>query len=110
MPEKYNYNQQMNIKYDHLELVDVPAIVAENKEKWFNQTLTKINDSVAHASELLKVNTIGINMTTMMNSFCAGRVNCYVDLEDKTFELNPSAGCNCYQRRRCIARGRLKKP
>ena len=29
---EYNYNQQMNIKYDHLELIDVPAIVAENKK------------------------------------------------------------------------------
>jgi hypothetical protein len=36
MPNQYNYNQQMNIKYEHLELIDVPTIVAENKEKWFN--------------------------------------------------------------------------
>ena len=28
MAAKYNYNQQMNIKYDHLELIDVPEIVA----------------------------------------------------------------------------------
>jgi mannose-6-phosphate isomerase-like protein (cupin superfamily) len=47
MPNERNYNQHMDIKYDHLELIDVPAIVEENKEKWFNQTLTQINDSVA---------------------------------------------------------------
>jgi len=42
MTTPYSYNQQMNIKYDHLELIDVPAIIAENKEKWFNQSLTTI--------------------------------------------------------------------
>jgi len=47
MSNNFNYNQQMNIKYDHLELIDVPAIVAANKEQWFNQTLTQINESVA---------------------------------------------------------------
>ena len=36
----------MNVKYKHLELIDVPAIIEGNKEKWFNQTLTKVNDSV----------------------------------------------------------------
>lgn len=41
---KYNIN--LDVKYNHLELVDVPQVVKENKEKWFNQTLTQVNDSV----------------------------------------------------------------
>jgi mannose-6-phosphate isomerase-like protein (cupin superfamily) len=92
MPEKkYNYNQQMNIKYDHLQLIDVPAIVAGNKEKWFNQTLTQINDSVAR---------IGIvegeyhwHKHDNEDEFffvLAGKL--FVDLEDKTFELAPMQG------------------
>ena len=40
------YNINLDIKYQHLETVDIPAIVSECKEKWFNQTLTKVNDSV----------------------------------------------------------------
>jgi hypothetical protein len=47
MSTLYNYNQKMNIKYAHLELIDVPAIIAENKEKWVHQSLTTINGSVA---------------------------------------------------------------
>jgi mannose-6-phosphate isomerase-like protein (cupin superfamily) len=35
----------MDVKFDHLEIIDVPAVVAENKEKWFNQTLSVVNDS-----------------------------------------------------------------
>ncbi len=45
--KNYNYNQHMDIKFGHQELIDVPQIIKECKEKWFNQTLTKINDSVA---------------------------------------------------------------
>ena len=37
--------QKMDVKYNNLQLIDVPTIVAENKEKWFNQTLTTVNDS-----------------------------------------------------------------
>lgn len=41
-----NYNIHLDVKYDHLELIDIPHVVQENKEKWFNQTLTQVNDSV----------------------------------------------------------------
>ena len=46
MSSPYNYNQQMNIQYAHHEVIDVPRIVSENTKPWFNQTLTKVNDSV----------------------------------------------------------------
>ena len=42
--DKYNIN--LDVKYNHLELIDIPQVVKENKEKWFNQTLTQVNDSV----------------------------------------------------------------
>ncbi|HZZ74484.1 MAG TPA: cupin domain-containing protein [Puia sp.] len=45
MSNRNQYVQKMDIKYDNLEIIDVPAIVSENKEKWFNQTLTVVNDS-----------------------------------------------------------------
>ena len=44
MPQNYNIN--LNVKYKHLDLIDVPEIVKANKEKWFNQTLTQVNESV----------------------------------------------------------------
>ena len=36
----------MDIKYQHHEIVDVPAVVQACTDKWFNQTLTKVNGSV----------------------------------------------------------------
>ncbi|MFA6572143.1 MAG: cupin domain-containing protein [Bacteroidota bacterium] len=41
-----NYNINLDVKYQPLELIDLPQIVKDCKEKWFNQTLTKVNDSV----------------------------------------------------------------
>jgi mannose-6-phosphate isomerase-like protein (cupin superfamily) len=91
MAEKYNYNQQMDIKYEHLELVDVTAIVAENKEKWFNQTLTKINDSVARIG-IIEGEYHWHKHDDDDEFFFVLEGKLYVDLEDRTFELNPMQG------------------
>ena len=42
--EKYNIN--LDTKFKHLELIDVPSVVAACTEKWQNFTLTEVNDSV----------------------------------------------------------------
>ena len=91
MSAKYNYNQQMNIKYDHLELIDVPAIVAENKEKWFNQTLTKINDSVARIG-IVEGEYHWHKHDNDDELFFVLDGKLYIDLEDKTVELEPMQG------------------
>jgi mannose-6-phosphate isomerase-like protein (cupin superfamily) len=38
--------KQMNIKYDYLEKINVPEIVKECTDKWFNQSLCEVNSSV----------------------------------------------------------------
>jgi mannose-6-phosphate isomerase-like protein (cupin superfamily) len=44
--EKQAYNINLDVKFQPLELIDLPSIVGECKEKWFNQTLTQVNESV----------------------------------------------------------------
>ena len=46
MSNETNYNINLDIKYKSLEVIDVPSIVEACTDKWFNQTLTKVNDSV----------------------------------------------------------------
>ncbi|MGE0434679.1 MAG: cupin domain-containing protein, partial [Planctomycetota bacterium] len=41
-----DYKIHLDVKYKHLDLIDVPADIAANTEPWFNQTLTQANDSV----------------------------------------------------------------
>ena len=40
------YANYMNVKFDPLELIDVPSLVSACTERWYNQTLAKVNDSV----------------------------------------------------------------
>jgi hypothetical protein len=45
-PPKYPYATHLDIYYPPLELVDAPALIASCKDRWYNQTLCKVNDSV----------------------------------------------------------------
>jgi mannose-6-phosphate isomerase-like protein (cupin superfamily) len=46
MSDLQKYNLQMDVKYNYLEKIDVPNILNDCKDKWFNQTLCKVNSSV----------------------------------------------------------------
>jgi mannose-6-phosphate isomerase-like protein (cupin superfamily) len=45
-PETYPYVTHLDIKFPALAVVDVPALVAACRDRWYNQTLCKVNDSV----------------------------------------------------------------
>jgi len=45
-PDEYPYVNHMNIKFEALEMVDVPSLVSSCTDQWYNQTLSKVNDSV----------------------------------------------------------------
>jgi mannose-6-phosphate isomerase-like protein (cupin superfamily) len=42
----YPYATHLDIKYPSLTTVDVPALVKACKDRWYNQTLCQVNDSV----------------------------------------------------------------
>lgn len=44
--EKYDYVNNMNILHDSLQLIDIKTLVEKCTDKWHNQTLCKVNDSV----------------------------------------------------------------
>lgn len=46
------YNIHLDVKFPPLEIIDVAKVVAENREVWFNQTLTRVNDCVARIGVL----------------------------------------------------------
>ena len=46
MGDTQKYNINLDAKFDFLELIDVPTLIAETKEQWYNQTLCRVNDSV----------------------------------------------------------------
>ncbi|MGE5925727.1 MAG: cupin domain-containing protein [Gemmatimonadota bacterium] len=45
-PRDYPYATFLNVEYPPLTVVDIPALVAANTATWYNQTLSRVNDSV----------------------------------------------------------------
>ena len=44
--DSYPYVTHLNVLHGSLELVDVPALAAAVTDRWYNQTLCRVNDSV----------------------------------------------------------------
>src|SRR5215210_6894012 len=44
--KSYPYATHLDVFYNQLELVDVPTLVAACTDRWYNQTLCRVNDSV----------------------------------------------------------------
>ena len=91
MAKKYNYDQRMDIKYKHLEVIDIPKIVEECQESWFNQTLTKINGSVARIG-IVEGEYHWHKHDDDDEFFFVLSGKLYIELEDRTIELNPNQG------------------
>jgi mannose-6-phosphate isomerase-like protein (cupin superfamily) len=81
----------MDVKYDNLELIDVPAIVAENKEKWFNQTLTTVNDSAVRLG-IVQGEYHWHKHDDDDEFFFVLSGKLFIDLEGRTIELEPMKG------------------
>jgi len=102
MENKTNYNINLNVKFNHQELIDIPAIVNENREKWFNQTLTKVNDSVVRIG-ILEGEFHWHKHDNDDEFFFVLSGQLLIDLEDRTIELNPNQGVT-------ISKGVMHRP
>jgi mannose-6-phosphate isomerase-like protein (cupin superfamily) len=91
MSNEYNYTTKLDIKFKHFEVIDIPKMVDEVKEKWFNQTLTEVNDSVVRVG--IVQGEYHLHKHENDDEFffvLEGKL--FVDLEDGTIELNPGQG------------------
>jgi mannose-6-phosphate isomerase-like protein (cupin superfamily) len=102
MTENSKYNINLGIKYGHMELIDVPEIVANCKEKWFNQTLTKVNDSVVRIG-IVEGEFHWHKHENDDEFFFVLEGKLYIDLEDRTIVLEPQQGTT-------ISKGILHRP
>jgi mannose-6-phosphate isomerase-like protein (cupin superfamily) len=91
MENNYPYDTRLDVKFNHLELIDVPAIVKANQHKWFNQTLTKVNDSVVRVA-IIEGEYHWHKHDHDDEFFFVLDGQLLIDLEDKTIALNPWEG------------------
>ena len=102
MSKGYDYVQRMDVKYQHLEVIDVPAIVDECRDPWFNQTLTKVNGSVARIG-IVEGEYHWHKHDDDDEFFFVLSGKLYIELEDRTIELSPNQGVT-------IPKGVMHKP
>ena len=91
MEKQLDYVTKLDIKYDHLELIDVPQIIEECKDKWFNQTLTKVNDSVVRIG-IVEGEYHWHKHDHDDEFFFVLQGKLIIDLEDRTIVLHPNEG------------------
>ena len=87
----FEYNISMDVKYDHLELIDIPEIVRQTTERWSNRTLTKVNNSVVRIG-IIQGEFHWHKHNNDDEFFFVLEGKLYVDLENRTFELGPHQG------------------
>ncbi len=91
MENQYNYVTKLDIKFKHLEIIDIPDIVKNCKDKWFNQTLTKVNDSVVRVG-IVEGEYHWHKHDNDDEFFFVLEGRLLIDFNNKTFELSPGQG------------------
>jgi mannose-6-phosphate isomerase-like protein (cupin superfamily) len=91
MEKEFNYVTKLDIKFDHLERIDVNQMVKECKDKWFNQTLTQVNDSVVRLG-IVEGEYHWHKHDKDDEFFFVLEGQLLIDLEGRTIELSPGQG------------------
>ena len=91
MEKEFNYVTKLDVRFKHLEKMDVTEMVNECKHKWFNETLTQVNDSVVRLG-IVEGEYHWHKHDNDDEFFYVVEGQLLIDLEDKTIELNPNQG------------------
>jgi mannose-6-phosphate isomerase-like protein (cupin superfamily) len=91
MEQTFPYVTRLDIKYDQLQTIDINEMVGECTDKWFNQTLTKVNDSVVRVG-IVEGEYHWHKHDKDDEFFFVLSGQLLVDLEDRTIVLDPNQG------------------
>lgn len=98
----YPYVTRLDIKYGPLERMDVPALAAACTDRWFNQTLCRVNDAVVRLGVVQgEYHWHKHDADDEFFYVVEGRL--WIDLEDRTVELGPGQAV-------VVPRGVLHRP
>jgi mannose-6-phosphate isomerase-like protein (cupin superfamily) len=91
MEKKYNYVTKLDIRFGHLQKIDVPEMVKACTDKWYNETLTQVNESVIRLG-IVEGEYHWHKHDDDDEFFFVLEGQLLIDLEDQTIELNPGQG------------------
>jgi mannose-6-phosphate isomerase-like protein (cupin superfamily) len=90
-PRSYPYVTRLDIRYGPLELVDVKALVDACTDRWWNQTLCKVNDSVVRLG-VVEGEYHWHQHDDEDEFFYVVEGRFFIDLEGRTVDLGPRQG------------------
>jgi len=89
--QDYPYATYLDIKFPPLHLVNVPALVKACTEKWYNQTLCKVNDSVVRLG-VMQGEYHWHKHDNDDEFFFVLEGHFIIDLDDRSVDLQPQQG------------------
>ena len=89
--QDYPYATYLDMKFSPLQLVNVPALVKACTEKWYNQTLCKVNDSVVRLG-VVQGEYHWHKHDNDDEFFLVLEGHFIIDLEDRSIDLQPQQG------------------
>lgn len=89
--ERFPYVTHLDIKFPALSLVDVPALVEACTDRWYNQTLCKVNDSVVRLG-VMQGEYHWHKHDNDDEFFFVLEGRFIIDLEDRSVDLQPREG------------------
>ncbi len=87
----YPYVTHLNVLHGPLERVDVGALVAACTDRWYNQTLCRVNDSVVRLG-VMQGEYHWHSHTDLDEFFYVVDGKFIIDLEGRSIELSPRQG------------------
>ena len=102
MEKTFDYNINLDVKFEHLQKIDVNEIVRNTTLQWSNQTLTQVNDSVVRLG-IVEGEFHWHKHDNDDEFFFVLEGQLLIDLEGKTIELNPNQGVT-------ISKGVMHRP
>jgi mannose-6-phosphate isomerase-like protein (cupin superfamily) len=89
--QTYPYATYLDVKFPALSLVDVPSLVTAVTDRWYNQTLCKVNESVVRLG-VMQGEYHWHQHAADDEFFFVLEGTFIIDLEDRSVELRPQQG------------------
>jgi len=90
-PQAYPYATHLDIRFPDLSVVDIPSLVEACTDRWYNQTLCKVNDSVVRLG-ILQGEYHWHKHDNDDEFFFVLDGLLLIDLQSRTVELSPGQG------------------
>jgi len=89
--ESYPYETHLDALYDHLQVIDLAEVINAVRHPWFNQTLSRVNQSVVRLG-VVKGEYHWHKHDDLDEFFYVVAGLFIIDLENRTVELGPQQG------------------